>query len=129
MKDFLGLIEEDLQRNALAVEFSTAAIQTEVNDATRMRRDQLAEMLWGLDELSVLATGYDVAMQIGPGDFELLYERAAVNAQLGELDIARALVGEAVKVDFQKVWSRMQWDGRFYLLEVKRPEFTPGTRG
>lgn len=121
MQVFLDLIEEDLLRNALAREFDALALAD--SPSTRDRRTQLAAELWNLDELAVLSAGYTNAMRSGGAtEFDLVYETAAANVQLGNLDAGRAALQKAVSLDYRKAIARLQTDGRFFLLQVDQPQ-------
>lgn len=122
MQSFIDLIAEDLRRNTLAHEFKMGYVADGASVEARQRRDALASQLWGLDELTVLSSAYAAALQDGPRNFELLYESAAVNAQLGEFRHARERLISAADIDAFRIWRQLQSDGRFTLLEVDNPE-------
>lgn len=126
MQVFLDLIEEDLRRNSVATEFGSDRVMLDGSESGIKRRADLATQLWDLDELAVLSNAYSRAIASGSGDFETLYEGAAADVQLGELGAARERLGRAAAIDPFKVWSRLQIDGRFLLLEADSHDPVPG---
>ncbi|NUM52578.1 MAG: hypothetical protein HUU46_02935 [Candidatus Hydrogenedentes bacterium] len=121
MQVSIDLIAEDLHRNSIAVEFKSGSLAAHDSFDTRQRRDALAAQLWNLDELSVLSDTYTKALLDGQGGFDLLYEGAAADAQLGRLTAARTLLNQAAEIDPLAIWRQLQVDGRFKLLEVDDP--------
>jgi hypothetical protein len=116
MQVFLDLIKEDLRRNSIASEFNSASLTRDSSDVGRKRHADLATQLWNLDELTVLSNAYAKAIQHGPDNFDLLYEGAAADVQLGELGAARTTLGRAIALDKFEAFKRVQVDGRFFLL-------------
>jgi hypothetical protein len=122
----LDFIEEDLRRNTLAAEFNADGLAFDSSLEARKRRADLATQLWDLDEFMVLSNAYTKALEGGPGDFELLYEGAATDVQLGELPTARNRLSRAAEIDPLKIWRQLQIDGRFLLLEADGASTQPG---
>jgi tetratricopeptide (TPR) repeat protein len=84
---------------------------------SRFRRQQIAEDLWLIDEIAVLADLMEQELRHDTVTARNLYELAAVYAQLGELAKARRLLRDAIALAPDDVESHLKNDGRFVLLE------------
>lgn len=116
-------IQDELTRNALAENYEASFGDAVLRGGALQNQKDLAESLWALDELEVLARGYrkNRDRYLAQGDVDALCEGAAVYAQLGELAAARAELGEAVSLDAIRVWRLLKSDPRFNLLRIEIP--------
>jgi len=85
---------------------------------SRYRRQQIADDLWDIDEIAVLADFMEQELLLEPVTARNLYELAAAYAQLGDLTEARRHLREAIALAPDEVESHLQSDGRFVLLEL-----------
>ncbi len=120
-EDLTQTIQEDLLRSAISDEYAALVHAEAVGSGNREAKKDLADQLWALDELTVLAAGYADTNKrdLGPRDVDDLCDLAAVLTQLGHLQQARRELSKAISFDIVNVRNRLLRDPRFILLLVE----------
>lgn len=113
-------IEHDLSCRAREQAFlDVVALETTERTPHREERTKAAQALWEVDELAVLAQGYDGILEALPEDTDARYQLAAVYVQLGNLkkarDALKLIIGKA-NMASASFAQRLLNDGRFVLL-------------
>jgi len=115
--DVLSSIEKQFECYRLAGEFQELVDQQVAQSNLSAAFREKADALWARDELTVLAGGFARLSNAFPHDPEVLYEYAAVLAQLGDLTGSRNALAQAARITPAQVGAHLQEDGRFSLLE------------
>lgn len=121
MDESIKLIEADVHRARLEQRFQKFLIQGPEHfaDPAEERR-RLTDELWEVDELAVLAEGYEYIVEDSPEDHEALFEYAAALAQFGDLGHARSALerwSRLAQLSGSEVARILEEDGRFALLK------------
>jgi len=115
--DVVSSIEKQFECHRLAGEFRELVDQQVVESSLSDDLREKADALWARDELTVLVRGFARLSNAFPHDPEVLYEYAAVLAQLGDLTGSRDALAQAARITPSQVGAHLQEDGRFSLLE------------
>jgi hypothetical protein len=119
------LLREDLERYAIAEAFE-AELDRECQGIPQAEaREEIAGKLWDADELAVLNKGYIRLLEVFPDDPDIIYQRAAVLAQLGDLAGARKELVHWIRtaqVPEAEMVACIEEDGRFALLRSYEPK-------
>ena len=118
------MFDRDYEAHEHAERFLGLAARETAAPSDLATRQDAATALWELDELVVLARGYEAIVKASPDDIDGLYQLAAARTQLGDLRNARDVLGqwiEALGLSPSLVKKQLDGDGRFALLRNYDP--------
>ena len=114
----LADIEQALQIYSLDAQF-TQGIEAVPAVESLEQRSEVTGQLWQFDQIETLNRGYAKLLAQKPNDVGLLYERAAIQAQLGDLQAAGQTLRRwqtAGAYSDETLKARINLDGRFALI-------------